>query len=59
MTDITKLRTWIGQTVQVRDWRGQVFYGVFFEVIPHEVVSNPTRWHVALTLHVVTAAAGV
>lgn len=29
---VEKLESWIGQVVQVRDWRGQRFYGQYWQV---------------------------
>jgi len=55
---VETLRTWQGQTVQVRDNKGRRFFGVFYGVTAAEIISRAT-WNVAITLSVVTNAEGV
>jgi len=50
---VEKLRTWLGQTVYVRDARGQAFYGVFFSV-PITEHRSPLDYDVTLTVNLVT-----
>ena len=58
LATITLLRTWKGIPVQVRDHRGQLFVGVFFDVRVLEHAS-PTEYDVALPVRVVTTVEGV
>lgn len=58
-SDVDTLRSWMGETVQVRNDRGQVFVGIFFEVNPGEVVDIKTKYDVAISMRVVTAPEGV
>lgn len=53
------LRGWKGQTVQVRNNRGQLFIGTFFAVPPSEVADRLTSYNVAITLQVVSVEQGV
>lgn len=55
---VDKLRSWIGVPVQVRDVRGQRFFGVFFAV-PVTEQSSPTLYDVSISLKVVTIVEGV
>lgn len=57
LTTIDTLRAWVGIPVQIRDHRGQRFFGVFFDVPPQEHRS-PLDYDVTLSLRVVTAAEG-
>jgi len=57
LTTVDLLRTWIGQPVQVRDHRGQRFFGVFYTVSPVEA-KEPTLYHVPISLRVITVAEG-
>jgi hypothetical protein len=52
------LRGWVNQAVQVRDARGQRFFGVFFGVVVGEA-RDATLYNVAIDLRVVTTAEGV
>ena len=54
---ITTLRTWIGRDVQVRDHRGQVFFGVYFAVVVGER-KEPTLYTCQIVLKTITAPAG-
>jgi hypothetical protein len=56
---IDTLVSWIGQTVQVRDARGQRFFGVFYAVEVTEQRDAPTLYDVALTVNVVDQVEGV
>lgn len=58
-TTVDTLRTWKGQTVQVRDHRGQRFVGVFFEVSVVERRDDVAAYNVALSLRTVTVVEGV
>lgn len=49
---------WIGQTVQIRDHRGQRFFCVFHQVVPVET-KRPTQWHVTIVAREVTVTEGV
>jgi hypothetical protein len=55
---VDTLRSWQGQTVQVRDNKGRRFFGVFYGVSVVEIVSRST-WHVSIELSVVTQTEGV
>ena len=52
------LRGWINQAVQVRDARGQRFFGVYFIVDVVEA-RDPALYDVAIDLRTVTTAEGV
>lgn len=54
---LTTLRSWIGRDVQVRDHRGQVFFGVYFGVIVAER-KEPTLYTAQITLKTITAPQG-
>lgn len=57
---IVTLREWKGQTVQVRDNRGRLFYGHFFDVpVAEHGAHESTLSDVALTLRGVTYPEGV
>jgi hypothetical protein len=51
------LRSWVGLDVQVRDHRGQRFFGVFFgvTVVEHK---DPSLYEVAIVLRTVTVVEG-
>lgn len=51
---VAVLESWIGVPVQVRDYRGQVFRGVFFEVPRVEVRDNIDLYDVPLAFRAVT-----
>ncbi len=53
------LRSWIGLPVQVRDHRGQRFFGVFFAVPVVEHLDNLNAYDVAIVVKTVTAVEGV
>ncbi len=55
---VEKLESWIGQHVQLRDHRGQRFFGAYFAVTPIEQ-PEPTLWDVAIVLLLVTVDEGV
>lgn len=48
------LESWIGVPVQVRDHRGQIFYGVFFEVPRIEARDDIDKYDVPLGLRAIT-----
>lgn len=52
--DITTLRGWMGQAVQVRDDRGRVFVGVFRDVPEIERQGIPDKFDVPLSLGLVS-----
>lgn len=56
---LATLRTWAGQTVQIRDNLGRRFFGVYRRAPASEVRGRPGRWHVAISLDVLTVAEGV
>lgn len=58
LATVDKLRTWKGLAVQVRDHRGQRWFGVFRTVTPAEH-KDPNLYDVALTVQTITAAEGV
>lgn len=58
LTTVEKLRTWIGIPVQVRDARGQRFFGVFFSVEPKEWRESAI-YDVDIALRVITYVEGV
>lgn len=58
LTTITTLEGWKGKPVQVRDHRGQRFFGVFFAVTPTEH-KQADLYDVALELRTVTVDEGV
>jgi hypothetical protein len=53
MPTILTLRLWKGVPLLVRDYRGQSWTGVFFQV-PIREAKEPTLYNVALTIRVVT-----
>jgi hypothetical protein len=59
LAQVETLRAWKGVLVQVRDWRGQREFGVFYEVPAVEYVHDRNRYDVTLTVRLVTAAEGV
>lgn len=52
--DIDKLRAWAGLPVQVRDNRGRVWTGVYFDVPENERFNEPTLYTVPIVLNGVT-----
>jgi len=58
LATVELLRTWIGADVQVRDHRGQRFFGVFFGVNIVEY-KDPSFYDVAIVLRTVTVVEGV
>ena len=58
LTTVDTLRSWIGIPVQIRDHRGQRFFGVFFDV-PVTEHRSPADYDVTLSLRVVSVAEGV
>lgn len=59
LSTVEELEDWMGQTVQVRDHRGQIFHGVFFAVPRREHKGAPTLYDVTLTFRLVTVPEGV
>jgi hypothetical protein len=55
--DVETLRSWVGQTVEVRDNLGRRFFGVYFAVDIIEYLDP--RFNVAIKLTPVTYAEGV
>ena len=53
LADLTKLESWAGSTVQVRNNFAQRFIGVYFKVGASEPFKTPT-FDVDIELHVVT-----
>jgi hypothetical protein len=51
---VTMLRGWAGQAVQVRDNLGRRVFGVYRAVPAAEVRGRPGKYHVAITLDVLT-----
>lgn len=58
LTTVELLRGWIGQPVQLRDHRGQRFFGVFYAVNVIEA-KDPVYYNVAIDLRTLTVAEGV
>jgi hypothetical protein len=56
LTTLAVLESWIGVPVQVRDHRGQRFFGVFFAV---DTTEHRTSWDVGLSVQTITLAEGV
>lgn len=54
LTEVETLISWIGETVQVRDHRGQRFFGSFFSVTPVELAHEPGLWDARIQLQTVT-----
>lgn len=52
------LATWLGQTIQVRDNRGQMHVGIFVDLVVVEHKA-PTLYDVAIVLRTVTVPEGV
>lgn len=59
VADVELLRAWKGQTVQVRDDRGRVFFGTYHQVTPTDIDDKKTSYNVAITLKTVTVDPGV
>lgn len=57
--DVQRLESWMGMPVQVRDHRGQLFVGVFFEVPAVEYPDDRDRYDVPLAVRTVTVAGRV
>lgn len=58
LSTVLLLEDWMGVPVQVRDHKGQLFVGVYFEVPGREYLDRSV-WDVSITLAVVTAPLGV
>lgn len=58
LATVELLRSWIGLGVQVRDHRGQRWFGVFHAVNPSEH-KDPTLYDAAITVRTVTVVEGV
>lgn len=58
-SQIDTLRLWAGLPVQVRDNRGRIWVGVFFDVDEHERFNEPTLYEVPIVLYGVTDVEGV
>lgn len=58
LTTVDLLRAWVGKPVQVRDHRGQRFFGVFFSVTTAEA-KDPALYNATMALRVVTVSEGV
>lgn len=58
LATVELLRTWVGQPVQVRDHRGQRFFGVYFAVSTVES-KDPSLYSVPIALRTVTTVEGV
>lgn len=58
LSTVDILRSWVGVPVQIRDTRGQRFFGVFFSVpvVEHRV---PSYYDVTLSLQTITVVEGV
>jgi hypothetical protein len=56
---VETLRTWAGQTVQVRDNTGRRFVGVFFKVDVADPPPGLSLWDCSFALNVVTYAEAV
>lgn len=56
---IDTLRAWAGLAVQVRDNRGRVWTGVFYDVPENERFNEPTLYTVPLTVQGVTEVEAV
>lgn len=57
LDEVDTLRLWTGDTVQVRDHRGQRFFGVYYDVAITEYKDN--YYSVGISLATVTASEGV
>lgn len=58
LTTKDKLRGWAGQAVQVRDHRGQKWFGVFFSLSVGEYM-RPDLYSASFTLNTTSATEGV
>ena len=58
LATVTLLRSWVGVNVQVRDHRGQKWFGVFAGVQVGEHF-EPGRYRATITLQTTTTAEGV
>lgn len=57
--DITTLRSWINQTVELRDHRGQRYVGTFYELNVDEIKDVLGSYYVKSILYTVTYTEGV
>jgi len=55
--NVDTLTSWIGQTVQVRDHRGQRFHGVYYAIAVGEYL-HPARWKASIELRLVSESDG-
>lgn len=58
LSTVEELEDWAGIAVQVRDHRGQRFFGAYYEVATSEF-RVPNLYDVAITLRLLTIAEGV
>lgn len=58
-TTVDTLRLWKGLPVQVRDHRGQRFWGIFLEVPVIELRDEVAFYNVPLSLRIITVTEGV
>jgi hypothetical protein len=58
LATVTKLRVWKGLDVQIRDHRGQRWFGVFGGVQVREYM-DPARYAATITVQTITVAEGV
>jgi hypothetical protein len=58
VTQVEKLESWCGQTVLVRDYRGQHWWGVFSKVT-RIAVKGTSKYDASFTLSLVTQDEGV
>lgn len=58
-TQVETLRSWKGANVQVRDWRGRRWFGVFFSVAETPQMRYPDVYQAAFTLQTTTTVEGV
>lgn len=59
LSTVEELEDWLGQEVQVRDHRGQLFNGVFFALPVSEHKGAPTLYDADLTIRLITVPVGV
>jgi hypothetical protein len=57
--ELETLESWMGSTVQIRDFRGQRAFGVFLAVTRVEVPNEKTMWHAQLEIRTVSVDEGV
>ena len=58
MSTVETLRSWVGVPVQIRDARGQKFFGTFFAV-PIKERREPDMYDVDLSIATVTVTEGI